>query len=188
MDNTVTNVSVGKPKIGGAVYRAPLGTTLPTDATSALSSDWKCLGYVSDEGVTNSNSADTTEIKAWGGDTVLATQEDRTDTWQMVLIETLNVEVAKTVYGNGNVTGTLETGITITANNSEREAGAIVVDMVMREGALKRVVLPNAKVGDLGDIVYNDSEAVGYDTTFNCLADNAGNTHYEYIVRADESE
>ena len=41
MANTVSNVTAGKPKIGGAVFRAALGSTLPTDATTALDAAFK---------------------------------------------------------------------------------------------------------------------------------------------------
>ena len=44
MANTAGNVSAGKPALNGAVYRAASGTTAPTDATTALSADFKCLG------------------------------------------------------------------------------------------------------------------------------------------------
>ena len=44
-----SNVSAGKPKVAGAVYRAPKGTTLPTDATTALASAFVDMGYVSEE-------------------------------------------------------------------------------------------------------------------------------------------
>ena len=36
MSTDAKKTSVGKPAIGGGVFRAPLGTTLPTDATTTL--------------------------------------------------------------------------------------------------------------------------------------------------------
>ena len=70
MANISTNVSTGKPKISGGVWVAPSGTSLPTDATTELSG-FTCLGYVSEDGVENSNDMDVAEIKAWGGSIVL---------------------------------------------------------------------------------------------------------------------
>ena len=184
MAQVVGNVSAGKPAIGGAVWRAEKGTTAPTDATTALAADFKALGYCSEDGLTNSNSPDTSDIKAWGGDTVLNIQEEKTDTFQFTLIEVLNVEVLKAVYGSSNVSGTLATGITVAANADEPEEGVWVVDMVMNSNTVKRVVIPHGKLSELGDITYTDSDAVGYEVTITALPDTDGNTHYEYIKQA----
>lgn len=181
---TTNYVSAGKPKVGGAVYVAPTATTLPTDASTELNAAFKCLGYCSEDGATNSNSPESEDIKAWGGDTVLSIQTSKDDTFKTKLLEGLNIDVLKTIYGDDNVTGTLATGITVKVNSTELETKAWVIDMILREGALKRLVIPNGKISELGDITYSDSEAFGYDVTIKALPDEDGNTHYEYIKKA----
>ena len=184
MAETVNYVSAGKPAVGGAVYVAPIGTTLPTNATSALDAAFKGLGFCGEDGLTNSNSPSTTDIKAWGGKKVLGVQEEKPDTFALKLLEVLNVDVLKTVYGDDNVSGTLTTGITVTANADDLEEKVWVIDMVMRNDALKRIVVPSGKPTEIGDIVYTDSDAVGYEVTISAYPDANGNTHYEYIVQA----
>ena len=71
MANVASNVSAGKPKTTGAIWVAPKGSTLPTDTATALDAAFKCLGYCSDDGLTNSTDLESETIKAWGGDTVL---------------------------------------------------------------------------------------------------------------------
>ena len=178
---TVTNVSAATPGVSGAIYRAPLGTSLPSDATTSLGGSYVELGYISEDGLVNTNSPETENIKDWGGTDVLNVLTEKTDEFQCTLIEVLNEDVLKAVYGAGNVTGTLATGIAVSANASEQEEAIWVVDMVMRNGVLKRIVIPNGKISELGDITYKRDEAVGYEITITGLADTSGNTHYEYI-------
>lgn len=177
-------VTTGKPKKGGAIFRAPLGTTLPKTAKEDLDKAFMSLGYCSDSGVVNSNSPTNSSVKAWGGDIVLDTQTEKSDTFKFTLIEALNENVLKTVYGDDNVTGDLTTGIAIKANAEEQNEYAWVIDMILKGGALKRVVLPNAKITAVGDITYADTSAVGYETTVSAVPDTSGNTHYEYIINA----
>lgn len=186
--NQATNVSVGKPRTGGSAHRAPLGTSLPTDARTELDVAFEGLGYLSEDGLVNSNSPESDSIKAWGGDSVYTYQKSRPDKFTFTLIEALNSSVLKAAYGDAQVSGDIDTGLTVTASGAQQEESSWVFEMLLRGGVLKRVVLPCAAVAELGEITYKDDTAIGYKLTLSATPDAKGNTHYEYIVKGSKAE
>ena len=182
--SNVANVTAGKPNIEGAIYWAELGTTLPDDTADALT-NFTELGYASEDGITNTNSPESEKIKAWGGDIVLAVQTSKEDTFKVKLIEALKADVLKAVYGADNVTGDLSTGMTLNVNSADAQEAEWVFDMIMRDGVKKRIVIPDGKVTEMGDITYADNSVVGYEITITCLPDEDGNNHYEYFSEAE---
>lgn len=173
-------VSVGKPKIGGGVFVAPLGTTLPTNATTTLTSAFINLGYISEDGVTNSGVDAGTDITAWGGDVVLNVAGANADTFTMTFIESVNVSVLKEVYGQSNVTD-VSGNITVKANKTALSARCWVIDMIMNGNVPHRIVIPHGTITERGEIVYKDDEPIGYEVTILAAPDASGNTHYDYI-------
>ena len=170
--NKATNVSTSSPKITGAIYYAPLGTTLPTDAKTALDAAFKGVGYISEEGVTRSQSRNSNDIKEWGGGVVATVQTEYKESFKFKMIETLSDIVQKAVYGEKNVTGKLDgatTSMTVKHNALEPVANAWVIDTVMIDGTLSRIVVPNAKITELGDLAYKKDTAIGYDVTLSTI-------------------
>lgn len=177
------NVTAAKPKVGGAVYRADSANpTFPENATDELTG-FTSLGYISDDGITNSNSPSTTLIKAFGGDNVLSSQTDKPDTWKFKLIEVLDPNVLKAVYGDDNVDGTLADGLTVTANTKQLPERGMVLELILRDDAACRIVIPRAQIQSIGDVVFKDGEAVGYEVTYLAIPDSKGNTHYMFIKK-----
>lgn len=175
-------VSPGKPRVTGGIYRAPLKTALPTDASSQLDSAFVELGFVSEDGVTNNNTPETEDTYAWGGTPVDKTVTEKPDEWTFTLIESINPNVLKTVYGDNNVTvDDAKKTISVKATSGLAESAVYVIDMQLKGGALKRVVIPNGALGEVGEIVYKDDEPIGYEITVAAMDDGSGTTHYEYI-------
>lgn len=180
MANNSANVSVGKPSAAGGIYSAASGTTAPTNATTALVEAFKGLGYVSDEGLTNAIELDTTNITAWGGDTVQTVTSSRTETFSWTFIET-NTDVLKEVYGQDNVTDTAG-ALTVLHNAKELPSRVYAFEILLTGNRVKRIVVPNGKITEVGEVVYQDGEPIGYSVTLTCFPDSAGNTVYEYIA------
>lgn len=183
-NNDSSLASVAKPVAAGAISSGTTKTTLPTDATTNLATGFVKLGYVSEDGLTNGIDTDVENIKAWGGDTILTVRTSRTETFKFTLVQALDVDVLKEVYGQDNVTGDLTTGITVKHNGKELPRRAFVIDMLMTGNAVKRIVVPAGQVTEVGDVTYVDGTAVGYETTVTCFPDAQGNTVYEYIKKA----
>lgn len=181
MANTATNVTTGKPAVAGAIYvQTTSSASLPTSAETTLTG-FTSLGFVSEDGLTNSNTFDSNAIKEWGGADVLTLESGYSDTFKFTLIEALNVDVLKEVFGATNVSGTLATGITINAKPTMHDSKKWVIDMIMRNGVLKRICIPAGAISEVGEIAYKNDDAVGYEITVTCMADSTGATHYEYI-------
>lgn len=181
MGNTATNVSTGKPNISGAVFAAPIGTTLPTDATTALSNDFVCLGYVSEDGLTNNNEMDVSAIKAWGGAIVYRSLTELDDNFALTLIESENVDVLKAVYGDANVTTTADGTTKVEVIAEDPQEKVWVFDLALRGNKAKRIVIPDGAVTAREAITYNDSDAIGYGITVSAYPDASGKTHIEYL-------
>ena len=175
------NVTAAKPKVGGSIFRAPLGTKLPTTYNDALAAEFKNLGHVSEDGVTNENSPSGDKVRAWGGSTVLNYMEDKPDTFKMKLIEAFNPDVLKTIYGDKNVTVAENRDISLKATAEDPEQFSWVIDMLLKGGRAKRVVIPTASLTEMEEIVYKDNEPVGYGITLSAEPGADGAYHHEYI-------
>lgn len=177
------NVSVAKPKAGGAVFVAPAGTALPTDAKTALPDAFKCMGCISEDGVTQSQDMDSEDIQDWEGNVVESPKKSFAETYRMTFIEHMNADVLGFVYGEGNVVVPADgdAAIKVMHSGDDRDEVVMVVDTVLKGKKLDRLVIPRAKCGEIGDVPRKRDELIAYEATVKALSDDAGKTAYEYI-------
>lgn len=183
----VKEVTASQPKssaVGGAVFRAPIGTTVPTDAVTALDAAFTSLGFISADGIVKNVSMESETIRDWGGEAVYTTNSGRTASIKGKFISSLNTEVQKMVYGDNNVSGDLTNGIQVQVNSDELEPYVYVIDAIERDGVIHRIVLPNAVPTEIGEITYVKNDLVGFDVTLTGMQDASGQSMYEYYKKA----
>lgn len=178
--NDSTMVSLGKFKVGGYAYWAPAGTTLPTDSATALPSAYKLLGYLSEDGLTNTTDTDTTEIKDANGTTVMKIITSYAESYQFALLEVLRAESAKLRYNSDAVTGT-DKSMTIKHQMPSDEDFVLVFEIAMSGDVKDRLVIGNATRAEFGDRQVHAGDPQVYDITVSANDMGSGVTAIEYV-------
>ena len=63
-----------------------------------------------------------------------------------------------------------------------------VYEVALTGNRVKRIVVPNAQITEVGDVTYVDGEPIGYEVTVSAYPDASGNTAYEYIATVGSNE
>lgn len=188
------NVTFSKPGASanksGYIWVAPLGTTVPEDATTELAPAFVGLGYLSEDGLTEPASFEPgDDIVAAGGDTVAQADPTFSKTWTGTCIEALNEDLLKVAYGSANVTvkpaSTTDGSITIKEQGGDVEHHVIVIDEMLRGGRKRRNVMADATFLITGDISHVHTALVNFEFTITAYpsADHPAQTQYITIPK-----
>lgn len=186
------NVTFSKPGASdnksGYIWVAPLGTTVPTDATTELSTEFVGLGYLSEDGLTEPASFTAgDDIVAAGGDTVAQADPTFSKTWTGTCIEALNEDLLKVAYGSTNVTVKDATvsedgAITIKEQAGDLEHHVIVIDEMLKGGRKRRNVMADATFLITGDISHVHTALVNFEFTINAYPTASQPAQIQYIT------
>ena len=176
-----SQVTVGAAKATGAIWVAPKGTSLPTDATTSLAGTWVLLGFTSDAGVTISESTNNNSIRAWEERTeVFTARTEYTENLSFMPIQ-CNSDVAKLCWGSDKVTVGTGGALTVKHHGAEIDPVCIVIETTPRTGIVKRFT-GTFQLTTRGEQVMDGTQVDGRQLTFNAIADEYGVTMYEYTA------
>jgi hypothetical protein len=173
-------IGVGKGNPDGYMHSAPTGTTLPTTAEETLDEAFKDMGHVADTGVAEKTNFEVTEVKDWAGSVVKVIQTSRATSYDTTMLEPLNEDLLKAVYGDENVTVT-NGNISIKINDKDLGYKSWVMDEILDDGVKQRTVIPRGKISAIGDITHVSTDVIKIPITITCTKDSSGNSAYRYI-------
>lgn len=193
MAQTAGNTTAAAPVITGGILVALKGTALPTDATTALNAAFKALGYVGRDGLTPAGSAPSFEqARAWGGDLIdsLITEKGTTE-FTFDLLEVMNPDVAKTVFGDSNVTvtpATASAGTKVAILDKQHVIPRMAVAFDMKYGSKAiRIIGGNVQLVKEEEGAYTDTALSYYRMRAQFFPDSTGVTSYRYLLNDDKT-
>ena len=186
MSSDNKNVYAAEPLATGSLRVAPLGTVGPTSATSALNVAFVDLGHFGEDGFTETTDRSVEKKKNFGGATVKILQTDYTHSFKFVLLESLNADVLKAVYGATNITVTPANGshgvqVTVNKNAKKLPHMSWVIDTTDSElNAFYRNYIPDGQIISVGDVKVVHTDTIMYEVELEAFSDASGNHVYTY--------
>lgn len=177
--NSTDNVSSTKGVRGGYIFVAPVGTTLPTDYSTALPPAYKCLGFISEDGYVETVDSDSEDLVDMNGDLMDSPQTSRVESAQLTLAE-IKAMTLKLMYGDENVTDKAGV-ITVKHNGNSNGTWVVVLDLLLKNNRKWRKAVPLFQCSELDDLTLAVGELAARALTAKYLTDESGNTCYDYI-------
>ena len=174
--NNTQNVSVGKGVSGGYMFVAPAGTALPTDYTTTLAATYLNVGYLGDDGIVFSDSSSNDSFYDLNGDSIESSASEIEKTFTVTLREIKKDSLAL-IYGTANVTDA-EGKLTVHDKGPNDASYVVVFELRLKNGRKWRRVVPNCKLGELGDMTVVSTELVGREITMSALKDATSGDYY----------
>ena len=169
----------------GGILSAPLTTTRPTDAVTALPAGFVKKGYVGEDGVKKTVDKTDEKIRAWGGSTVKIVRQEHSVSYSWTFLESGNAEVLKAIYGADNVIITPAT-VDHGAQIEIRETGQMLPReswlLEMKDGDTAiREYIPDGQLAVSGDVQFVHSNVIQYTVTLEAFPDANGVKSYSWM-------
>lgn len=160
----------------GAVYRAPIGTALPTTAAASLNSEFTHLGYISEEGVTFSPSMDVEMIRAWQSFYPVkrfVTGRDATMSFELLQLNGENLSLA---FGGGTFATVSSGQFSYTPPDPDDIDEFILLVQGVAGTDTWRIIFRRAMVTELSEITFARTDAARLPITVGVIADDNTST------------
>lgn len=185
-----SNVMTGAPDvrfsggfwIGRSTYDSSKFPTSETEDPQDVAErmDMSSAGYITSDGVAESEDRTTEKILDWNLDVIDVVETDYGLQLTVTFAEAANAEVLKFIYGEDKVTVT-PTGVYVKKGSRDLEDRCIMFDIKGKGGAKGRGFADVCQVASIGEITYAKAGIIQYQATIDVLTDVTGEHMHTWL-------
>jgi hypothetical protein len=186
------NIYNAEPLATGVCFVSPIGTPLPVDAQTLITTVsplWVDLGYTGVDGFVEKNDRRIDLKRSFGGKVVKTLQTEYNATLDFTFMESLNANVLKAVFGSTNVVVTPATNlhgnqVQVFKNSRKLPHQCWCIDtyddalgstsIINPLNAKYRNVVPNGQIITVAEIKVVHTDVIEYKVSLECFESPAG--------------